>query len=256
MTSTRSLLTLQAQSAFQAPRDDTYNPECTHNPMAIQCNQYPNPSHSSALPQFLAHHNCEDLASTDTPSAVPTTLQAPKHCTHNPSTSQIKKSNHTNPMAIPYPPDPGEHVMERSATPTALVERDKLDPSSLAPPKGEMESSFSWTYLFKNPTSSTLCFGEPTLKKLNQVKLTGVWILQGIYPLKDEWVFGCSLKTRLADQTKTQQLKWLWSKDSMNSTINQRLVEQTQEMNFKLEGSGGSTLDDTLRKQYLSSSDE
>ena len=87
-------------------------------------------------------------------------------------------------------------------------------------------------------------------------KITEVWILQGIYPLKDEWVFGCSLKTRLADQTKTQQLKWLWSKDSMNSTINQRLVEQTQEMNFKLEGSGGSTLDDTLRKQYLSSSDE
>ena len=86
--------------------------------------------------------------------------------------------------------------------------------------------------------------------------LTEVWILQGIYPLKDEWVFGCSLKTRLADQIKTQQLKWLWSKDSMNSTINQRLVEQTQEMNFKLEGSGGSTLDDTLRKQYLSSSDE
>ena len=86
--------------------------------------------------------------------------------------------------------------------------------------------------------------------------VTEVWILQGIYPLKDEWVFGCSLKTRLADQTKTQQLKWLWSKDSMNSTINQRLVEQTQEMNFTLEGSGGSTLDDTLRKQYLSSSDE
>ena len=25
-------------TAFQAPRDDTYNPECTHNPMAIQCN--------------------------------------------------------------------------------------------------------------------------------------------------------------------------------------------------------------------------
>ena len=158
-------------TAFQAPRDDTYDPECTHNPMAIQCNQYPNPSHNSALPQFLAHHNCEDLDPTDTPSAVPTALQAPKHCTHNPSTSQVKKSNHTNPMALPYPPDPGEHVMERSATPTALVERDKLDPSSLAPPKGEMESSFSWTYLFKSPTSSTLCFGEPTLRKLNQVKL-------------------------------------------------------------------------------------
>ena len=55
---------------------------------------------------------------------------------------------------------------------------------------------------------------------------------------------------------QTQQLKWLWSKDSMNSTINQRLVEQIQEMNCKLEGSGGSTLDDTLGKQYLSSSDE
>ena len=38
-------------------------------------------------------------------------------------------------------------------------------------------------------------------------ELTEVDNLQGIYPLKDEWVFGCSLKTRLADQTKTQQLK-------------------------------------------------
>ena len=158
-------------TAFQAPKDDTYNPECTHNQMAIQCNQYPGPSHNSALPQFLAHHNCEDLDPTDTPSAVPTALQAPKQCTHNPCTSQVKKSNHTYPMALPYPLDPWEHVMERSATPTALVERDKLDPSSLAPPKGEMESSFSWTYLFKSPTSSTLCFGEPTLRKLNQVKL-------------------------------------------------------------------------------------
>ena len=157
-------------TAFQAPRDDTYNPECTHNPMAIQCNQYPNPSHNSALPQFLAYH-CEDLDPTYTPSAVPTALKAPKHYTHNPSTRQVKKSNHTNPMALPYPPDPGEHVMEKSAAPTALVERDKLDPSSLAPPKGEMESSFSWTYLFKSPTSSTLCFGEPTLRKLTQVKL-------------------------------------------------------------------------------------
>ena len=41
---------------------------------------------------------------------------------------------------------------------------------------------------------------------------------------------------------KTQQLKWLWSKDSMNSIINLRVVEQTQETNFELEGSGGSTL--------------
>ena len=47
----------------------------------------------------------------------------------------------------------------------------KHDLSSLAPPQGEMKSSFSWASLFKSPTSSTLCFGEPTLGKLNQVKL-------------------------------------------------------------------------------------
>ena len=167
--------------------------------MAIQCNQYPNLNHNQALAQFLAHHNCEDLDPTDTPSAVPTVLQAPgdytynpkcahnpmetqcnqsqyptlvkQNCTHNPSTSQARKSNHSNPVAFPYPPDPGEHVLERSATPTALAERDKLDLSSLAPPKREMESSFSWTYPIKSPTSSTLCFGEPTLRKLNQGKL-------------------------------------------------------------------------------------
>ena len=97
---------------------------------------------------------------------------------------------------------------------------------------------------------------EFDLKSLRLVNLTEVDNLQGIYPLKDEWVFGCSLKTQLADQTKTPQLKFLWSKDSMNSTINQRLVEQIQEINFKLEDSVVSTLGDTLRKQYLSSSDE
>ena len=97
---------------------------------------------------------------------------------------------------------------------------------------------------------------ESDLNSLRLVNLTEVDNLQGLYPLKDEWIISCSLKTRLVDQVNTQQQKWIWSKDSMNSTINQRLVEQTQEMDFKLEGSGGSTLDDTLRKQYLSSSDE
>ena len=58
---------------------------------------------------------------------------------------------------------------------------------------------------------------------------------------------GYSLETRLVDHVVTQQ-RWLWSKDSVNSTINQRLAEQTQEMDFKLEGSGGSTLVDTLNK--------
>ena len=134
---------------------------------------------ASALPQFLTHHNCDDLDPTDTPSAVPTALQAPSdatyypilmktNCTHNPSTSQVSKSYHANPVAFPYPPDPGEHVLETSSAPTTLVERDKLDLSSLIPPKGEMKSSFSWTCPFKSPTSSTLCFGEPTLGKINQ----------------------------------------------------------------------------------------
>ena len=184
-------------TAFQVFCDHTLHPECTHNLMAIQYNQYPNPNHNSALVQFLAHPNCEDLDPTNTPSAVPTALQAPSddtykpksahnpmetqcnqsqfptlmrhNCTHNPSTSQVKESKHINPMAFPYPPDPGEHIVERSATPTALVERDKLDLSSLAPPKGEMESSFSWKCPFKSPTSSTLCFGEPTLGKLKHM---------------------------------------------------------------------------------------
>ena len=142
------------------------------------------------------HHNCDDLDPTDTPSAVPTTLQAPsddtsnpkrthslmgtqcnhsqypilmkKICTHDPSTNQVSKSYKPHPVPFPYPPDPGEHVLETSSAPTTLVERDKLDLSSLIPPKGEMKSSFSWTCPFKSPTSSTLCFGEPTLGKINQ----------------------------------------------------------------------------------------
>ena len=125
-------------TALQAPSDDTYNPKCTHSLMETQCNhsQYP--------------------------------ILMKKNCTHNLSTSQASKSYHANPVAFPYPPDPGEHVLVPSSAPTTLVERDKLDLSSLIPPKGEMKSSFSWTCPFESPTSSTLCFGEPTLGKLNQ----------------------------------------------------------------------------------------
>ena len=125
------------------------------------------------------HHNCDDLDPTDTPSEVPAALQTgsddtyslflmKQNCAHNPSTSQGSKSYHANPVPFPYPPDPGEHVLETSHAQTTLVERDKFDLSSLLPPKGEMESSFSWTCPFKSPTSSTLCFGEPTLGKINQ----------------------------------------------------------------------------------------
>ena len=142
------------------------------------------------------HHNCDDLDLTDTPSAVPTALQAhsddtsnpkcthslletqcnhsqypilmKKMCTHNPSTNQVSKNYKPHPVPFPYPPGPGEHVLETSSAPPTLVERDKLDLSSLIPPKGEMKSSLSWTCPFKSPTSSTLCFGEPTLGKINQ----------------------------------------------------------------------------------------
>ena len=92
----------------------------------------------------MAQHNCEDLKPTDTPSTVPTTLQAfsdhsfnPKcahnlmatqcnqsqylplmkqSCTHNPSASQVSQTNLSNSLASPYPPDLGEHVLKRSPT--------------------------------------------------------------------------------------------------------------------------------------------
>ena len=55
-------------------------------------------------------------------------------------------------------------VMKQEGYITPSLHIPKHDLSSLAPPKGEMKSSFSWT-------SSTLGFGEPTLGKLNQVQL-------------------------------------------------------------------------------------
>ena len=63
-----------------------FNPRWTHNPMATQCNQsqYPNPNHNFALSQVMAQPNCEDLEPTETPSAVPTALQAPCDHTFNP----------------------------------------------------------------------------------------------------------------------------------------------------------------------------
>ena len=71
-------------TAFQVSCDHALHRKCAHNPMTIQCNQYPNLSHNLALSQFLAQHNFEDLCPTDTPSAVPTTLQAPSDDTYNP----------------------------------------------------------------------------------------------------------------------------------------------------------------------------
>ena len=74
-------------NAIQATSDQTFNPRCAHNPMATQCNQsqYPNPNHNFALPQFMAPPNAADLEPTDTPSAVPTALQASCDHTVNPN---------------------------------------------------------------------------------------------------------------------------------------------------------------------------
>ena len=59
---------------------------------------------------------------------------------------------------------------------------------------------------------------ESGLKSMRLLNLTEVDNLQGIYPLKDELVFGCSLKTRLADQTK-------------NSTTEVVMVKRLNELN-------------------------
>ena len=71
-----------------------------------------------------------------------------------------------------------------------------------------------------------MCLGvvglESGLKSLRLVNLTEVDNLQGICPLKDEWVFGCSLKTRLADQTK-------------NSTTEVVMVKRLNELNIQPE---------------------
>ena len=50
----------------------------------------------------------------------------------------------------------------------SFTKEPEHDSTSLASPKGEMESPFSWNRFLKSPRSSTLCFGEPTLAMLNQ----------------------------------------------------------------------------------------
>ena len=115
------------------------------------------------------HHNCDNLNPTDTPSAVPTALQAPsddtynpkcshslmetkchhsqypilmkQNCTHNSSTSQVSKSYHPNPVAFPYPLDPGEILTDDTNTiiiRSAVRSATKTSPNlRLDPPKGE-----------------------------------------------------------------------------------------------------------------------
>ena len=158
-----------------------------------------NLSNIFALPQFMAQNNCEYHEPTDDPIAVPTASQAScdhtlkPMCAHNPIDIPVQwfKFIHPSPkqrmtktpfqIAVhkAYSPIasmnykwtinlhdgyPLFQVMNQEGYMTPSLHIPKHDLYSLAPPKGEMKSSFSWT-------SSTLCFGEPTLGKLNEVKL-------------------------------------------------------------------------------------
>ena len=41
-----------------------------------------------------------------------------QNCAHNPSAGQVSQTNLSNSLAFPYPPDPGEYVLKKSATET------------------------------------------------------------------------------------------------------------------------------------------
>ena len=56
-------------------------------------------SHTFALPQLMAEHNCEDLEPSDDPSTVLTTIQATSdqtRCAHNPMATQCNQSPYPN----------------------------------------------------------------------------------------------------------------------------------------------------------------
>ena len=61
---------------------------------------------------------------------------------------------------------------------------------------------------------------ESDLKSLRLVNLTEVGNFQRIYPLKDEWVISCSLKTRLIVQMKNSTTEVVMVK-RLNELINQ-----------------------------------
>ena len=99
-------------------------------------------SHNFALPQFMAQHNCEDLKPIDStfstftqassdhtsnpicdPNPMATQCNHSQYinllkqiCAPNPSASQNSQANLSNSLTSQYPPDPGEHVLKKSAT--------------------------------------------------------------------------------------------------------------------------------------------
>ena len=188
------------QKEFDAPKDNPnhYDIHTCENQDDILIHAT-NLSNIFALPQFMAQHTCEDQEPTDDPIAVPTASQAScghtikPMCAHNPIDIPVQWFKFIHPIpkqrmtktpfqiAVhkayspitsmnykwtinPHNGYPLFQVMNQEGYMTPSLHTPKHDLSSRAPPKGEMESSFSWT-------SSTLCFGEPTLGKLNQVML-------------------------------------------------------------------------------------
>ena len=72
------------------------------------------------------------------------------------------------PPSIPTLCNPKYTMFHFGVVSHSFTKEPQHDFTSLASPKGEMESPFRWNSFLKSPRSSTLCFGEPTLVKLNQ----------------------------------------------------------------------------------------
>ena len=190
----------------QASCDHTLKPKCAHNPLVTQCNQSQyltlmknNGVHSSSASQASQTNLSNSLVSHYTPdhgehvlkrsatstgeqdipvqwfkfihlSPKPRMTKTPFQIVVQMAYSPIASMNYKWTINL-HDGYPLFQVMTQEGYITPPLHILKHDLSSLAPPKGEMKSSFSWTSLFKSPTSSTLCFGEPTLGKLNQIKL-------------------------------------------------------------------------------------
>ena len=193
-------------TASQASCDLALKPKCAHNPMVTQCNQSQyltlmkktgvhSPSASQASPTNLSNslvsqytpdpgenvlkRSATSIGEQDIPvqwfkfihpspktRMTKTPFQIAVHVVYSPIASMNYKW--TINLHDGYPLF---QVIKPEGYITPSLHILKHDLSSLAPPKGERKSSFSWTSLFKSPASSTSCFGEPTLGKLNQVKL-------------------------------------------------------------------------------------
>ena len=193
-------------TASQASSDNTLKPKCAHHPMVTQCNQsqyltlmkkkgvhspyaiqtsHTNLSNSLVSPyppdpgEHVLKRSSTSTGEQDTP------VQWFKFIHPSPK-PRITKSSFQIAVHMAYSPInsvnykwiinlhdtyPLYQVMKSQGYITPSLHILKHDLSNLAPPKGETKSSFSWTSLFKSPTSSTLCFGEPTLGNLNQGKL-------------------------------------------------------------------------------------